>query len=127
MIYRYTNVSITNLPVVATKIARQVGVMPTGLSDSGDTTEVMFATELTVGQKTILDSLMVNANVNVIPTTTNTVYTLADLDVGIKALTGLDFDMYPSQNGLVIQFTKVLTSQEKNSFRGAVANLLVIT
>ena len=126
MTYRYANVSITNLPVVATKIARQVGVIPTGLSDSGDTTEVMFATELTTGQKAILDALITGVNVDVIPTTTNTVYTLADFDA-IKSATNLDFDTYPSPNGLVIQFTKVLTAQEKNNFRGAVANLLVIT
>ena len=127
MTYKYTGVSITNLPVVATKITRHVGVIPTGLSDSGDTTEVMFAAELTAEQKAILDALITGVNVDVIPTTTNTVYTFADFDVAIKAKTGLDFDMYPSPNGLVIQFTKVLTSQEKNAFKGAVANLLVIT
>lgn len=125
--YRYNNVSISNLPVVATKIARQVGVTPVGLSDSGNVTEVSFASDLTAGQKTTLDTLMNSANVDVIPTTTNTVYTLSDIGDNIKSATGLDFDMYPSQNGLVIQFTKVLSAQEKNNFRGAVANLLVIT
>lgn len=125
--YRYTNVQITNLPVVATKIARQVGVVPTGLSDSGDTTEVMFPSDLTAPQKAILDSLMVTPNINDIPTTTNTVYTLADFDTNIKAATGLDFDYYPNGSTLIIQFTKVLTAQEKNSFKGAVANLLVIS
>jgi hypothetical protein len=70
---------------------------------------------------------MAGTNLDALPVTTNTVYTLADFDVGIKTLTGLDFDMYPTATGLVIQFTKVLTAQEKNSFRGAVANLLVIT
>ena len=126
MTYRYNNVSITNLPVVATKIARQVGVTPTGLSDSGDVTEVTFPTELTLGQKATLDTLMGTINIDLIPTTSNTVYTLAEFDV-LKTTLGIDFDMYPSPNGLVIQFTKVLTAQEKNNFRGAVANLLVIT
>lgn len=125
--YRYTDVSITNLPVVATKIARQVGVIPRGLSDSGDTTEVTFESELTAPQKSILDTIMITPNIDSIPATTNTVYTLADFDTGIKNATGLDFDMYPNGNNLVIHFTKVLTAQERNNFRGAVANLLVIT
>lgn len=127
MTYTYNNVSITNLPVVATKISRLLGVMPTGLNDSGDKTEIMFASDLTAPQKASLDSFMAGSNLDVIPTTTNTVYTLTDFDTNIKAATGLDFDMYPNGNTLVIQFTKVLTAQEKNNFRGAVANLLVIS
>lgn len=127
MTYRYNNVSISNLPVVATKIARQVGVIPTGLSDSGDVTEVTFPTELTSGQKSTLDTIMVTPNIDLIPSTTNTVYTLTDIGTNIKTATGLDFDMYPNGDTLVLHFTKVLTAQEKNAFRGAVANLLVIT
>ena len=125
--YRYTGVSITDLPVVATKIARQVGVIPMGLSDSGDVTEVSFASDLTVPQKTTLDTIMATPNIDSIPTTTNTVYTLTDIGTNIKAATGLDFDVYPNGDTLVINFTKVLTAQEKNNFRGAIANLLVIS
>lgn len=126
MTYRYNNVTISDLAVVATKISRLIGVMPTGLSDSGNTTEVMFSSELTEGQKASLDSFMTGSNLDAIPTTTNTVYTLSDMEA-VKAATGLDFDMYPTASGLVIQFQKVLTAQEKNTFRGAVANLLVIS
>lgn len=125
--YRYSGVSISNLPVVATKIARQVGVTPTGLSDSGDVTEVSFSADLTSGQKSTLDTLMNSSNVDVIPTTTNTVYTLTDIGTNVKTATGLDFDIYPNGDTIVIQFTKVLSAQEKNAFRGAIANLLVIT
>lgn len=126
MTYRYNDVLISNLPVVATKISRQVGVVPTGISDSGNTTEINFPSELTAGQKTTLDSIINSPTANDVPTTTNTVYTLGDIEA-VKAATGLDFDIYPTPNGLVIQFTKVLTSQEKNLFKGAVANLLVIS
>lgn len=126
MEYRYDNVAITNLPVVATKISRAIGIMPAGLSDSGDSTIVMFTNALTAPQKASLDTLMAGTNLDALPVTTNTVYTLTDIE-GVKAATGLDFDIYPTPNGLVIQFQKILTSQEKNSFRGAVANLLVIT
>ena len=126
MEYRYDNVAITNLPVVATKISRQIGVMPTGLTDSGNSTTVLFASDLTSTQKANLDTLMAGSNLDALPTTTNTVYTLADFD-SVKVATGLDFDAYPTPTGLTIIFTKILTAQEKNTFRGAVANLLVIT
>jgi hypothetical protein len=125
--YRYSGVTISNLPVVATKITRQVGISPTGLSDSGDVTEVSFANDLTSEQKATLDTLMGTSNIDQIPTTTNTVYTLTDIGANVKTATGLDFDMYPNGGTLVLHFTKVLTAQEKNNFRGAIANLLVIT
>ena len=125
MTYRYTNVSINNLPIVATKISRLLGIMPMGLSDSGDTTEVLFANPLTDPQKSSLDSFMAGTNLDSLPVTTNTSYILADIEA-VKQATGLDFDIYPTSNGLVIQFTKVLTTQEKNNFRGAVANLLTV-
>jgi hypothetical protein len=98
--------------------------MPTGLNDSGDSTEIMFASELASDKKAQLDSFMAGTNLDVIPVTTNTVYTLADFEL-VKQASGLDFDMYPTANGLTIHFQKVLTAQEKNNFRGAVANLLV--
>lgn len=126
MDYHYDNVAITNLPVVATKISRLLGIMPTGLTDTGDTTIVSFTGTLTTGQKTSLDTFMAGTNLDALPTSTNTIYTLSDIEA-VKAATGLDFDIYPTPTGLVIIFTKVLTAQEKNSFRGAVANLLVIT
>lgn len=126
MTYTYNNVSITNLAITATRIGRLLGVMPTGLNDSGDRTEIMFASDLTAPQKALLDSFMAGSNLDSIPSTTNTVYTLADFDL-VKAATGLDFDVYPTATNWVIHFTKVLTSQEKNNFRGAVANLLVIS
>lgn len=126
MEYRYDNVAITDLPVVATKIARLLSVTPTGLSDANNTTTVAFASDLTAPQKASLDTFMAGSNLDAIPTTTNTVYTLADWD-NVKTATGLDFDIYPTAHTWVVQFTKVLTAQEKNSFKGAVANLLVIT
>lgn len=124
--YRYTDVIISNLPVVATKIARQVGVVPTGLSDSDNVTEVSFSTDLTVEQKSTLDTLMGTANIDVVPTTTNTTYILGELE-NIKGVNGLDFDVYPTPSGLVIQFTKVLTNTEKNNFKNAVGGLLIIS
>lgn len=124
--YRYTDVIISNLPVVATKIARQVGVVPTGLSDSDNVTEVSFSTDLTVEQKSTLDTLMGTANIDVVPTTTNTTYILGELE-NIKGVNGLDFDVYPTPSGLVVQFTKVLTNTEKNNFKNAVGGLLIIS
>ena len=78
MEYRYDNVTINDLPVVATKISRLLGIMPRGLSDSGNTTIVLFASDLTPAQKTSLDNFMAGTNLDTLPTTTNTVYTLGD-------------------------------------------------
>lgn len=124
--YRYDNVSINELAIVAVKITRLLGIAPTGLSDSGNTTIVMFASALTDPQKSSLNSFMAGTNLDVIPASTNTRYTLADIEA-VKQATGLDLDIYPTPNGLVIQFQKVLTTSEKNSFKGAVANLLTVT
>lgn len=122
--YRYYNVTITDLPVVATKIGRLLGVLPSGLSDAGNTTEVSFSVELTEQQKASLDAFMAGTNLDQLPTNTgNTSYLLEDLEL-VKTATGLDFDIYPTSSGYVIQFTKALTASEKNSFRGAVAGLL---
>jgi hypothetical protein len=122
--YTYPNVAITDLGIVAVKIKRLLGVSPTGLSDAGDRTDVMFADELTTQQKTNLDSFMAGTNLDVIPTTTNTVYRINTMD-DIKTASGLDFDMYPtSDSGITLVFQKVLTSQEKNALKGAFANVL---
>ena len=117
--YRYEGVAISNLPIVATRIARNVGVVPTGLNDSGSTTEVMFSAALTAPQKTALDALMTGANADVIPTTTNTIYEVGTVEA-IRAASGLDCDFYPIGNDTIrIVFTKQLTNAEKNSLRGA--------
>jgi hypothetical protein len=124
MTYRYDNVKIDDLAIVATRISRLIGIMPTGLNDSGDSTEIMFSIELTTEQKTALDAFMAGTNLDLLPPTTNTAYAINDIEA-VKSITGLDFDIYPTKTGLVIQFTKVLTTQEKNAFRNAVGSQLV--
>lgn len=123
MEYTYTNVKIDNLPVVATKISRLLGVMPKGLSDSGDTTTVLFSQTLTVQQKAQLDTFMAGSNLDQIPATTNTVYFLMDID-NIKNSLGLDFDYYPVQGGFVVHFQKNLTNTEKNNVKAALVATL---
>lgn len=124
--YRYDGVAITNLPILATRIARQVGIVPTGLNDAGDSTEVMFAADLDVPQKSALDTLMGSANADQIPATANTIYEVGTLEA-IRTATGLDCDFYPIGNDTIrIVFTKVLTNPEKNSLRGAFTNTCVL-
>lgn len=123
MEYTYNNVKIDDLPITATKISRLLGVMPKGLSDSGDRTTVMFNVTLTEQQKAQLDTFMAGINLDKIPTPAGTVYFLMDID-NIKNSLGLDFDYYPVQGGFVVHFQKVLTNTEKNNVKSALAATL---
>ena len=125
MDYTYQNVKIENLPVVATKISRLLGVMPKGLSDSGDTTTVLFSSPLTDPQKAQLDTFMAGSNLDAIPTPSGTAYFLLDIDT-IKTGLNLDFDYYPVNGGFVIHFQKSLTNTEKNNLKSALAATLQI-
>lgn len=127
--YRYDNVSIDNLAVVAMKIERTIGIAPTGLSDAGDTTSVMFAADLSAANKTSLDTLMTTANVDQIPVGAGTNYRIDDFfdtRAAIKTAVGVDFVMFPSGNSWVIQFVRVLTSQEKTRMTTQFSALLKV-
>jgi hypothetical protein len=100
-------------------VARLLGVPIPAISDSGDTTIISFVTDITSGQKSQLDTFMASSNLDVIPDNTGkTTYLIAPMDT-IVATTGLDADIYPTPNGLVVQFTKSLTNQEKTALKNA--------
>lgn len=126
--YSYNGVQISNLAVVAIKIERRVGVRPIGLTDTGDFTTVLFTNELTAGQKAILDVLMVEPGIDLIPANTgNTTYIVDDFSdarATIQASMGATFDVYPTLTGYEVQFSKTLTTSEKNSLKGIFVNLL---
>lgn len=124
--YKYDNVIIypDNLATVAIKINRLLGIMPSGLNDGGNTTIVSFFNDLTPQQKTQLDNFMSGANLDVIPdNSANSNYAIDYADT-IKTATGLDCDIYPTPTGVIVQFYKVLTSNEKNTIKNYVAGLL---
>jgi len=125
MEYTYTNVTIDNLPVTATRISRLLGIMPKGLSDSGNTTTVIFASALNDSQKAQLDNFMAGSNLDSIPAPVGTAYFLLDIDT-IKSGLALDFDYYPVNGGFVIHFQKALTNTEKNNLKSALAATLQI-
>ena len=128
--YTYKDVAISDLAVVAIKIERTVGVTPIGLSDVEDTTTVMFTSELTKVQKDLLDLLMVETGVDLIPANIgNTVYTISDLSdnrTTLSAESVTTFTVYPTAKGYEVHFNKVLNNTEKRNFQTLYAGTLVL-
>lgn len=125
MEYQYKNVIISDLATTAIRIGKAVGVNPIGLSDSENTTTVLFASGLDSTQKTALDAFMTGSNLDLVPVNTGkTTYEFSDITESLKSITGLSFDIYPTKTGCIIQFSKSLTNSEKNSFRNAISSLL---
>ena len=127
MEYRYTTVKMENPAIVMVKLNRLLGFFPSGISNSETSTAVVFVTALSVEQKTTLDVFMARSDIATIPINAGgTNYTFDDIDK-IKTLSGLDCDIYPTATGAIIQFTKVLTTTEKNSIKNSLSSLLKLT
>jgi hypothetical protein len=129
MEYRYDGVTIDNLGILALKIEKEVGLAPKGITDSGDSTVIIFPDELPIEQKTILDSLMTTKDIDVIPDNTlNTTFIVKDVfnnrDV-IKAALGIDFDVYFKDDDYIIQFTTLLSAEEKDKVIAEFTKLLI--
>lgn len=95
-------------------------------------TEVFYSVALTAGQETILNSVMSDPNVGIVPATPNTVYTikhLMDSRSTFRAVvigSGLTCTVwksaeFPFETKLI--FNKVLTNAERNAVQAAYLSL----
>ena len=116
------------------RIQEVVGLRPTVMGDTSGFTYVTFSRELTEQEKTLLDALMAD-NPTLPPTNTNTKFVIRDVWTQksfIETAMGLPYKVFYSQSvpgsGVVdqieIQFSKVLSTQERNKIIGEYGKLI---
>ena len=118
------------------RIEQEVGLRPTAIGDSSGLTFVNFSRALTEQEKTTLDTLMAS-NPTLPPTNTNTKFVIRDVWTQksfIETAMGLPYKVFYSQStpgsGVVdqieIQFSKVLTTQERNKIISEYGKLITL-
>ena len=118
------------------RIQEVVGLRPTVMGDTSGFTYVTFSRELTEQEKTLLDALMAD-NPTLPPTNTNTKFVIRDVWTQksfIETAMGLPYKVFYSQSvpgsGVVdqieIQFSKVLSTQERNKIISEYGKLITL-
>lgn len=116
------------------RIFEAVGIKPTAVGDSGGLTFVDFSRELTVPEKTLLDSVM-STNPTLPPSLPGTKFIIKDIynqRASIGEAMGFPYKVYYSESVLgsgnvdqvEIHFDQVLTNTQKNKVKSEFAKII---
>lgn len=138
MEYKYTQIDRTVGYAwnIRQRCLNELGISPTGSGDSSGFTFINFATELTAGQKTALDTLMAS-NPTQPPVPTGSAFVIRDVwsQKGlIETAMGFPYRVYYSESvlgsGIVDQielhFSSTLTTTQRNKIVSEYAKLITL-